>query len=139
MFYIKERVLMLVSKLNKKGTHLEKRRINISSKRKITIPAKFYKALELEKEIECIFSNDMLILLPVKKEDSHFAEEILEELILQGYSGEKLLAEFKKVNRKIRPAVEELIEEADRIAESVSENYVDLTEDIFSDVEVGSK
>ena len=75
----------------------------------------------------------MLILTPVKKENSYFSEEILADLIQQGYSGEKLLSEFKKMNRKIRPAVENIIEEADKIAEAASVNYVDKTEEIFSD------
>ncbi|MCD5406065.1 MAG: hypothetical protein LRZ99_00025, partial [Desulfotomaculum sp.] len=79
--------------------------------------------------------NDMLILTPVKKEDPVFAEEILADLINQGYSGEKLLSEFKKINREIRPAVEKIIEEADKLAMATSNNYVDPTDDIFGDVE----
>ena len=127
---------MLATKINVEDTRMEKRRINISSKRQITIPAKYYEALGLDKEIDCIFSNGMLILTPVKKEDPAFAEEILAELIEQGYSGEKLLAEFKNINRKVRPAVEKLIEEADEIAKIASTNYVDPTDDIFGDEEM---
>lgn len=63
--------------------------------------------------------------------DPAFAEEILAELINQGYTGEKLLAEFKKINRQIRPAVEKIIAEADALAKAASENYVDRTDDIF--------
>lgn len=126
---------MLATRLNMEDTHMEKRRINISSKRQITIPVKYFEALGLDKEIDCIYSNDMLILIPVKKEDPAFAEEILADLIEQGYSGEKLLSEFKKVNRKVRPAVEKLIEEADKIAEAASANYLDPTDDIFGNEE----
>ena len=126
---------MPASNLNKKSPHLVKKRIHITSKRQITIPAKFFTALGLDKELECIYSNDMLILTPVKKEDSAFSEEILADLILQGYSGEKLLAEFKKMHRKIRPAIEKLIEEADAIAKEASANYVDSTDDMFGDEE----
>ena len=129
---------MLVAKFNRKDTHMEKRRINISSKRQITIPAKYFEALGLDKELECIYSNDMLILTPVKKEDPAFAEEILADLIQLGYSGEKLLSEFKKINRKVRPAVEKLIEEADEIAKEASTNYFDPTDDIFGDDETES-
>ncbi len=128
---------MLAVKLKKKDTYMEKRRINISSKRQITIPAKYFEALGLDKELDCICSNDMLILTPVKKEDPAFAEEILADLILQGYSGEKLLSEFKKINRMVRPAIEKLIEEADEIAKKASINYVDPTDDIFSNEETG--
>lgn len=79
----------------------------------------------------------MLIFLPVKRQDSVFAEEILADLIQQGYTGETLLAEFKKINRQIRPAVEQIIREADALAKVASENYRDLTDEIFgSDDEV---
>ena len=127
---------MVGKSANLDDLNMEKRRINISSKRQITIPAKYFEALGFNKEVDCICANNMLILTPVKNEDSAFAEEILADLIQQGYSGEKLLAEFKKMNRKIRPAVEKLLEEADKIAEAASTNYVDKTEDILSDDEM---
>ena len=126
---------MLAEKYEMKDTHMERRRINISSKRQITIPVKYYEALGLSKELECIYANDMLILTPVRKDDPAFAEEILSDLIKEGYSGEKLLTEFKKTNRKIRPAVEKLIEEADEIAKAASANYIDKTDEIFGDDE----
>ena len=110
---------------------MEKRRIHISSKRQITIPAKYFDALGLSKEVDCIYANDMLILTPVRAEESAFAEEILSDLIEQGYTGEKLLAEFKRINRQVRPAVEKLIEEADALAKAASLDYVDPTDDIF--------
>lgn len=124
---------MLAEKISFEEKNIEKKRINISSKRQITIPAKYFEALHLGKEVDCIYSNGMIILKPVKQEDSFFSEEILKDLIEQGYSGEKLLSEFKNINRKIRPAVENLIAEADRIAEAASKNYYDKTEDIFGD------
>jgi len=113
----------------------DKRRINISSKRQITIPAKYYEALGLSKELDCIYSDGMLILTPIKNEDPAFAEEILKDLIGQGYSGEKLLSEFKKINRKIRPAVEKIIEKADTLAKEASHNYIDKTSEIFKNIE----
>lgn len=124
--------------MKEEDTQMEKRRINISSKRQITIPAKYYEALGFDKVIDCIYSNNMLILTPVKEENSAFAEEILTDLIKQGYSGEKLLEEFKRINRKVRPAIEKLIEEADKIAESAYADYIDPTDDIFNDEETGN-
>ena len=112
---------------------MERRRIRISSKRQITIPAKYFDALGLSKEIDCIYANGMLILTPVRNEESAFSEEILSDLIEKGYTGEKLLAEFKRANRKVRPAVEKLIEEADALAKEASIDYVDRTDDIFGD------
>lgn len=110
---------------------MEKKRIKISSKRQVTIPAKYYDGLGLSSEVDCIYANNMLIFLPVKREDSVFAEEILADLIQQGYTGETLLAEFKRINRQIRPAVEQIIQEADALAKAASEDYRDRTGEIF--------
>jgi bifunctional DNA-binding transcriptional regulator/antitoxin component of YhaV-PrlF toxin-antitoxin module len=109
----------------------DRKRIKISSKRQITIPAKYYDALKIDKEMECIYTEGMLILLPIRNEKSEFAEEILKDLINQGYSGEELLEEFKRMNRNVRPAVEKMIEESDDLAKKVVENYMDYTADIF--------
>ncbi len=114
---------------------MEKRRIHISSKRQITIPSKYYEALGLSNEIDCIYANNMLILTPVRNEDSAFTEEILSDLIRQGYSGQKLLSEFKRISRQIRPAVEKLIEDADTLAKEASVNYIDPTDEIFGNAE----
>jgi len=122
---------MLEIRSKKENTQMEKRRINISSKRQITIPSKYFEALGLSKELDCIYSNGMIILTPVKKDNSAFTEEILEDLINQGYSGEKLLSEFKRINRQVRPAIEKIIEEADTLAKEASENYTDPTDYIF--------
>jgi len=122
---------MLETRIKQQNMPMEKRRINISSKRQITIPAKYYKTLGLSKELDCIYSNGMLILTPVRKDDPAFAEEILSDLVSQGYTGEKLLAEFKKINRQVRPAIEKIIEEADNLAKTASQNYDDPTDAIF--------
>jgi len=110
---------------------IEKRRINISSKRQITIPVKYYEALGLDKELDCIYSNGMLILTPVQNNDPALTEQILADLITQGYTGKDLLNEFTKINRQIRPAIEKIIEEADMLAIAASQNYVDPTDSIF--------
>jgi len=130
-FSRKEHIIMLVNKARQERIPMEKRRIHISSKRQITIPSKYYEALGLSDKIDCIYANNMLILTPVRNEDTAFAEEILSNLIEQGYSGQKLLSEFKRLSRQIRPAVEKLIEEADALAKTASTNYIDRTDEIF--------
>lgn len=122
---------MLKDKINVKNETIDRKIIHISSKRQITIPAKYYEALGFRDEIECIYTKGMLILTPVINNDTNFAEEILADLIKQGYSGETLLRKFREMSKKIRPAVEELIEEADKLAKSNSVNYKDLTNEIF--------
>ncbi|ACV64732.1 hypothetical protein Dtox_4055 [Desulfofarcimen acetoxidans DSM 771] len=123
--------MMLETRIEQEKTSIEKRRIHISSKRQITIPSKYFEALGLSDEVDCIYANNMLILIPVKKENPAFAEEILSDLIEQGYSGQKLLIEFKRITRQVRPAVEKLIEEADALAKEASTNYIDRTDEIF--------
>ncbi|MDP2843051.1 MAG: AbrB/MazE/SpoVT family DNA-binding domain-containing protein [Acetobacterium sp.] len=137
-FLRKEPKFMLNSRIKQNNPLFEKKRIHISSKRQITIPAKYYEALGLTKELDCIYSNGMLILTPVKKDELAFSEEILADLIDQGYAGEKLLSEFKKITHQIRPAIEKMIEEADALAKVSSENYVDPTDAIFGTDELES-
>ena len=50
-----------------------------------------------------------------------FDEEILEDLIKQGYTGENLLNEFKKMRAKVPAALEKMFE--DVIAQSNGEYY----------------
>lgn len=99
----------------------EKKIISISKKRQITIPQKFFEYLDFDGQAECILENDSIILRPLSKSGSDFSECILADLIKQGYQGEELLLKFKEMNKKIRPAVKELIKEADEIAKSDSE------------------
>ena len=51
---------------------------------------------------------------------SFFSEQILADLINQGYSGRDLLENFREIQEKIRPAVEAMLTEANEIAESKS-------------------
>ncbi len=76
-------------------------RINVSNKRQITIPKQFYDMLDMGHEITCELRDNEIILRPVPQSDD-FSEEILKELVAQGFSGQ----EFQKVKSQIRPAVE---------------------------------
>ena len=70
--------------------------------------------MNLEKE-KNEFMLGKHIPVPEKRQISipvDFAEEILSDLISQGFSGNELLQKFKETRRKIRPAVESLLEEA---------------------------
>ena len=96
---------------------IEHKIISISSKRQITIPQKYFDMLGFDGEAECILQKGGIFLRPVRMDGNEFAEQILADLIEEGYSGTELLEKFKEQSRKIRPAVEHLIAEADRIAE----------------------
>jgi len=46
------------------------------------------------------------IIIQPAQDSKEFDEQILADLISQGYSGEELLAKFKEYRHKVRPAVE---------------------------------
>lgn len=104
--------------------NMDVKRVAISSKRQITIPLKFFKMMGFDKEAECIVRGNELVLRPVKENTGgEFAEQILADLILKGYSGNELLIEFKKAQKQIRPAVEAMIRDADLAAKGETEFY----------------
>jgi len=89
-----------------------KKRISVSKKRQITIPIEFFNRLGIEKEVECYLQNNAIVIRPVRENTGEFDEQILADLISQGFSGTELLEKFKEMRRKVRPAVEHLLDEA---------------------------
>ncbi|UMZ74983.1 hypothetical protein [Natranaerofaba carboxydovora] len=67
--------------------------------------------------------------------DVDFSEEILKELVEKGYSGKQLIDEFKKMKAKVRPAVNNIIEEAERKAKEYEGTGDEEMKDIFEDIE----
>jgi bifunctional DNA-binding transcriptional regulator/antitoxin component of YhaV-PrlF toxin-antitoxin module len=90
--------------------------INVTGKRQITIPLRFYEKLKFGKEIECFLTDDAIVLRPLLNNDDGFTMEILKELVSQGYSGDELLTKFAEKRADIKKAIGILIEEADEIA-----------------------
>lgn len=96
---------------------MEKKIVSISSKRQITIPQKFFTLLGFNTEAECVVRGNELVIRPAKREaGGEFAEYILADLIAQGLSGNELLKAFKDKQAKVRPAVEAMIADADKVA-----------------------
>lgn len=110
---------------------MEKKKVRISSKRQITIPQKFFSMLGFDTEAECMVRGNELVIRPVRTNTGEFAEQILEDLIKQGYSGSDLLERFKNAQKEVRPAVEALLAEAEKAAASKSE-YVSY-EEVFGE------
>lgn len=97
---------------------MKPKRISVSSKRQITIPLEYCNALNIENEVECIMKDESIIIRPViNNSQDNFADLILEDLIKEGYKGEKLLIEFKKRKKEINRAVNAIKNEADKVAE----------------------
>ena len=108
---------------------MNRKTIRISEKRQLTIPQKFFEALGFSTEAECILRGNEIVLRPVREQGGgEFAEQILADLIAQGFSGDQLLTEFKKMQKKVRPAVEVMLTQAEQAArgESESSSYEDV-------------
>ena len=118
-----------------KGTSvMDKKTVSISSKRQITIPQKFFAALGFSTEAECVMRNNELVIRPIRESSGgDFAEQILEDLVKEGLSGENLLIEFRKRQLKVRPAVEAMIAEAENVAAGNGEYFT--YDDIFGSEE----
>lgn len=110
---------------------MERKIINVTGKRQVTIPLKFYKKLRLGKEVECCLTDDAIILRPLSNSDDGFTMEILKDLVLKGYSGDELLTEFTKQRTNIKKAINSLIDEADSIA--IGEQKGATTIEIFGE------
>lgn len=112
--------------------NMKPKRISVSNKRQITIPLEYYKALKIENEVECILKDNSIIIRPViDTSQDNFADFILEDLIKEGYEGKKLLEEFKKRKNKIKAAIKEVENEANKVAED-DEPYSSI-EDVFKE------
>jgi hypothetical protein len=114
---------------------MQKKRISVSSKRQITIPLTYFNMLGIKNEVECYMKDNAIVIKPVREDNSgYFAEDILKDLVKQGYTGDALVKAFSEQNRKMRGAVSSMINEADKAAAdpSVSETNVDS---LFSDGE----
>lgn len=114
----------------RRSMNMDRKILSISSKRQITIPQKYYQALGFGDEAECAVQGGELVIRPVKRAaGGEFAEQILSDLILEGYSGEALLSEFKRRQALVRPAAEAMLADAGKIAEGKAE--YETYEDIF--------
>jgi len=109
---------------------MERKIISVSGKRQITIPQKYFEMLGFSNEAECILQNNAIVIRPIRENTgSEFSEQILADLIAQGFSGQELLVKFKEVSKKIAPAMDKLIGEVDRIAKGDHQSTIMV--DIF--------
>jgi|GEM_PF-475282 len=85
----------------------DRKLVSISSKRQVTIPQRFFTSLGFSDEAEFIVRGNELVLRPVKTvSGGEFAEQILSDLIAEGFTGKELLAQFKARQAQVRPAVQ---------------------------------
>lgn len=109
------------------------KQISVSEKRQITIPKHFYEQLGMTDSLICELRGDEIVLRPAPT-DADFSQEILKDLVHEGYEGEQLLQAFQERKAQIRPAVESLITQADEVAQQATGTGDDETESLFGDV-----
>ena len=110
---------------------MDRKIINITGKRQVTIPLRFYERLRFGKEVECVLTDDAIVIRPLSSPDEGFTMEILKDLVSQGYSGDQLLTKFAEQRQNISKAISILINEADEIAEGKRKGAT--TEEIFGE------
>lgn len=77
------------------------KKIKVSAQRHLVIPKEYYDALKIGEEVTIELHEGHLVIKPVVKVDEDFAENLLEELIAAGLSGEELIAKFKEVKQMV--------------------------------------
>ena len=113
----------------KEEKNILKKRISVSQKRQITIPIEFFNSVGIDKEVECYVQNNAIVIRPVRETGGEFDEEILADLITQGFLGTQLLEKFKETRHRVRPAVERLLDEAQLASQGKADSS--SYEDIF--------
>jgi len=71
----------------------------VSAQRHLVIPKEYYDALGIGEEVTIELHEGQLVIKPIIKVDEDFAENLLEELITAGFTGEELIAKFKEVKQ----------------------------------------
>lgn len=91
--------------------------IKISSKRQITIPSKFYEAAGFDEYALCTWTEEGLLLQPLKVSDEYNSVAILRQLVAEGYEGNELVDKYEEIQNKIVSIKQKLQEAEDDIAE----------------------
>ena len=110
---------------------MERKIINITGKRQITIPLKFYERLNFGREAECLLADDAVVIRPLSASSDSFTMEILKDLVAQGYGGNELIEKFAEQRGNIQKAIGTLINEANEIAAGKRKGAT--TKDIFGE------
>ncbi|WP_240377952.1 AbrB/MazE/SpoVT family DNA-binding domain-containing protein [Bacillus piscicola] len=107
------------------------RRVKISRQRQINIPKEYHEALNLEDEAFLEFTGKEIIIRPADPEVIDFSEDILRDLVSQGYEGDQLIEEFTRIKSNISKALDYLKQETRKqptVTGSLDE-YLDAVED----------
>ncbi len=85
------------------------------------------KIIDIGDEISLELYQNQLVIRPIREGFDDFSEEILADLIEEGYSGADLMAEFKNRKTQLGNAVDSLI------AETMAEGKITTVTDLFGE------
>lgn len=88
------------------------KKVAVSSKRQIAIPKEFFDAIGIEKEIIMELNDGVIQIKPVRTHTDDFSEEILADVLEEGFTGNDILKEFQRRKNMIRPAISQMVKEA---------------------------
>ena len=80
---------------------MKSKTIKVSAQRHLVIPKEYYDTLGISEEVTIELHDGHLVIKPVIKVDEDFAENLLEDLIAAGFSGEELVAKFKEIKQMV--------------------------------------
>lgn len=80
---------------------IKSKTIKVSTQRHLVIPKEYYDTLGISEEVTIELHEGHLVIKPIIKVDEDFAENLLEELITAGFTGEELVAKFKEVKQMV--------------------------------------
>lgn len=113
---------------------MKKKTIRVSKKRQITIPLEFYEKLDLSNEVECSLEDGAIVIRPIRRNlGDDFSEELLEELVSLGLSGQELVEQFKIERANLKQATQKMLKEAEEIAKGTMPGLT--IDDVFNSQE----
>ena len=84
--------------------------MSISRKRQITLPKEFFSSFPFGSRAKVFALENGILIQPTEEVSSgEFDEQILQDLVDQGLSGQELMDTFKDSKAKIRPAIEAML------------------------------
>ena len=95
----------------------EPQTIKISSKRQITIPAKWYREKRFTDYALLEWTDEGLLIKPIEVDREDVTLDILRHLVSLGYSGDELVEKYIELKGKVTPIEKLLIEGEADIAE----------------------
>lgn len=121
---------------NEAVSPMEWKRARVSQKRQVTIPQKLFEQAGIKDEVEFSIKGGNIIMRPVRETrgNDYFADLILADLIKEGYTGERLLEQFREKQNEYHFAIKNLIAESGEVARNFRGTGNEETEELFGDV-----